>query len=78
MLKLFSKNNSQDKKIMEEVNSLKSLIDVLLGQIKDQQQRIKALEEIVFSLKENVKEEKQQAKLQQKKKWLTSYPDETK
>lgn len=40
--------------------------------------RIKALEEVVFALKTNVKEQKKQVELVQKKKWLNGYPDETK
>lgn len=40
--------------------------------------RIKALEDVVFALKTNVKEQKKQAEVEQKKKWLNSYPDQTK
>jgi multidrug resistance efflux pump len=39
--------------------------------------RIDALEKTVFTLKENVKEQKQQKSFAKARKWLNSYPDET-
>lgn len=41
------------------------------------EERIQELERMVFSLKTNVKEEKQNDLSRRKQKWLNSYPDET-
>jgi hypothetical protein len=79
MLKfIVNKNKKQEVENTQFFQDLLNKITALEQLTTKQEERIKSLEEIVFALKENVKEEKQQAKLQQKKKWLTSYPDETK
>jgi len=60
------------------VDTIKKLHDHFNKQNQELEARIKALEEVVFALKTNVKEQKKQVELVQKKKWLNGYPDETK
>jgi hypothetical protein len=57
---------------------IKKMHDHFNKQNVELEARVKALEEVVFALKSNVKEKKKQAEVDQKKKWLNSYPDQTK
>lgn len=52
-------------------------IEALRMGLADQETRIAALEQMVFALKENVKDKKQEMELKRKKKWLQGYPDQT-
>lgn len=52
-------------------------LEKVLKQLEDAIKRIEVLEETVFALKENVKEQKQQRSFAKTRKWLNSYPDET-
>lgn len=63
------------RKILE---TIKKMHDYFNKQNTELEARIKALEEIVFALKSNVKEQKKKVEVDQKKKWLNSYPDQTK
>lgn len=64
--------------LKKTVNTIKKMHDHFNKQNAELEARIKALEEVVFALKTNVKEQKKQAEVEQKKKWLNSYPDQTK
>lgn len=77
MLKLFKKKNVITDE-MKELYHLKDIVQVYDLNIKELEKRIIELENVVFALKTNVKKEKQKASVSQAKKWLTSYPDETK
>lgn len=46
--------------------------------IEELEARIVELENVVFALKENVRQEKRSAEFAKKKKWLNGYPDQTK
>lgn len=52
-------------------------LEDVLKKLEDAIKRIEVLENTVFSLKENVKEQKQQKSFAKARKWLNSYPDET-
>lgn len=77
MLKLFKKKNVITDE-MKELYHLKDIVQVYDLNIKELEKRIIELENVVFALKTNVKKEKQKTNISQAKKWLTSYPDETK
>jgi predicted nucleic acid-binding Zn-ribbon protein len=63
------------RKILE---TIKKMHDYFNKQNTELEARIKVLEETVFALKSNVKEQKKKVEVDQKKKWLNSYPDQTK
>jgi predicted nucleic acid-binding Zn-ribbon protein len=63
------------RKILE---TIKKMHDHFNKQNIELEARIKVLEETVFALKSNVKEQKKKVEVDQKKKWLNSYPDQTK
>lgn len=77
MLKLFKKKNVITDE-MKELYTLRDTVQIFDLNIKELEKRIIELENVVFALKTNVKKEKQKASISQAKKWLTSYPDETK
>jgi len=57
---------------------LKKLIQAMVKTEMDEAlKRIKALEDVVFTLKENVKEQKKEQSFAKARKWLNSYPDES-
>jgi NOL1/NOP2/fmu family ribosome biogenesis protein len=57
--------------------AIKKMHDHFNKQLEDAEKRIKLLEETVFALKSNVKEQKKELEVEKKKKWLNGYPDET-
>lgn len=63
------------RKILEMI---KKMHDHFNKQNAELEARIESLEEVVFALKTNVKEQKKKSEVDQKKKWLNSYPDQTK
>jgi hypothetical protein len=52
-------------------------LGAVFKKLEDALKRIDILEKTVFTLKENVKEQKQQKSFAKTRKWLNSYPDET-
>jgi len=62
----------------KKFEELKKDFGELENQVIGYEERIKNLENIVFALKSNVKEQKVSSELDRKKKWLNGNPDETK
>ena len=63
--------------IRKQLNDLDQRVRVAETQLDLALQRIKALEEVVFALKQNVKEQKQDKSFAKARKWLNGYPDES-
>ena len=63
--------------IRKQLNGLDQRVRVAETQLDLALQRIKALEEVVFALKENVKEQKKDKSFAKARKWLNGYPDES-
>ena len=71
--------NKKEQIIMlwSNVIELQKKVIVLEEKNTDFEARIKELEEVIFTLKANVKEQKVQDMAAKKRKWLSGMPDET-
>lgn len=70
-------NMLEDRKLKNGLADTKRRCTILEKEKIEMEKRIEKLEEIVFALKSNVKEEKKNRSIEKKRKWLTGYPDET-
>lgn len=63
--------------IRKQVDALDEKVRLLTNELDQAKTRIKALEDVVFALKQNVKEQKQEKSFAKARKWLNGYPDES-